>query len=141
VKLNLSPEQQWFRLKSSPICRGHGRVHKGALVWEFDALPTPLSRLYRLRICQRKNQYPEVFVLNPSLTVLANGKQLPHVYSEKPVKLCLHFPSYNEWTFDKAIADTIVPWSYLWLFYFEQWLATGEWLGGGKHPGDDNDAN
>lgn len=141
MKLNLSPEQQWFRLKSSPICRGHGRVHRGELTWEFDARPTPLSRLYRLRICQRKNQYPEIFVLSPSLTALAKGKPLPHVYSEKSVKLCLHFPSYNEWTFDKAIADTIVPWSYLWLFYFEQWLTTGEWLGGGKHPGDDNDAN
>jgi hypothetical protein len=32
------------------------------------------------------------------------------------------------------IANTIVPWSVLWLFYFEDWLCTGEWSGGGVHP-------
>jgi hypothetical protein len=32
------------------------------------------------------------------------------------------------------IDKTIVPWCYLWLFYFEDWLATGEWKGGGIHP-------
>jgi hypothetical protein len=31
-----------------------------------------------------------------------------------------------------------VPWAYLWLFYFEHWLATDEWQGGGKHPGEDD---
>jgi hypothetical protein len=32
------------------------------------------------------------------------------------------------------ISDTIVPWAVLWLYYFEDWLATDEWKGGGKHP-------
>ena len=32
------------------------------------------------------------------------------------------------------LATTIVPWCSEWLFYYELWLATGEWLGGGVHP-------
>jgi transposase InsO family protein len=30
--------------------------------------------------------------------------------------------------------QTIVPWTSLWLFYFEDWLSEGEWRGGGEHP-------
>lgn len=132
----LSPEHQWIRLKSSPICRGHGQVRRGELTWEFDARPSPLSRSYQLRIRFKSYGLPEVTVLSPDLNELAAGKYLPHVYSTKPVRLCLYFPSHDEWTLDKSIAETIVPWAYLWLMYFEHWLATGEWQGGGKHPGE-----
>ncbi|MEZ5659385.1 MAG: hypothetical protein R3E83_12920 [Burkholderiaceae bacterium] len=34
----------------------------------------------------------------------------------------------------RSIADTIVPWTYEWLFYFEEWLVSDEWKGGGRHP-------
>ena len=30
--------------------------------------------------------------------------------------------------------QTIVPWAILWLFYFEEWLISNEWKGGGLHP-------
>ncbi|SJM35583.1 conserved hypothetical protein [Mesorhizobium delmotii] len=30
--------------------------------------------------------------------------------------------------------QSIVPWTSLWLFYFEDWLTDGEWRGGGEHP-------
>jgi hypothetical protein len=32
------------------------------------------------------------------------------------------------------IDNTIVPWAILWLFYFEEWLWSDEWKGGGEHP-------
>jgi hypothetical protein len=32
------------------------------------------------------------------------------------------------------IDQTFVPWTALWLFYFEDWLTTNEWRGGGEHP-------
>lgn len=134
----LSPEQQWIRLKSSAICRGHGLVHKGELVWDFDVKPSPLSRTYRLRIRFKRFRLPDVFVLSPNLNELAGDRYLPHVYSTSPVRLCLHLPKSDEWTLNKSIAETIVPWAYLWLFYFEHWLATDEWQGGGKHPGEDD---
>lgn len=134
---NLSPEQQWIRLRSNPICRGHGLVRRGELTWEFDARPSPLGRSYRLRIRFKNFGNPKVTVLSPDLNELAKGRYLPHVYLTKPVCLCLHFPDYSEWTLDKSIAETIVPWAYLWLMYFEHWLATDEWQGGGKHPGEE----
>lgn len=139
----LTPEQQWLRLKASPICRGHGQVRRGELVWEFEARPSPLSRTYRVRIRCRKFGAPTVTILSPDLNELADGRWLPHVYSQKPVRLCLHVPSNDEWQLYKAIAETIVPWTYLWLMYFEHWLATDEWQGGGKHPGEEqcNEAN
>ena len=33
-----------------------------------------------------------------------------------------------------SIADTIVPWTAEWLVYYEIWLMTGEWYGGGDWP-------
>ena len=30
--------------------------------------------------------------------------------------------------------DTLIPWTAEWLWYFEDWLATGVWSGGGEHP-------
>jgi hypothetical protein len=32
------------------------------------------------------------------------------------------------------IAYTILPWTSLWLYFYELWLVTGQWMGGGKHP-------
>lgn len=34
------------------------------------------------------------------------------------------------------LSDTYIAWTAEWLGYFEDWLATGEWAGGGRHPGD-----
>ena len=33
----------------------------------------------------------------------------------------------------KLISNTIIPWTIEWLYFYELWLATGEWLGGGEH--------
>ncbi|WP_258193290.1 hypothetical protein [Paraburkholderia sp. BL25I1N1] len=32
------------------------------------------------------------------------------------------------------LADTHLAWTVEWLGYFEEWLVTGEWAGGGYHP-------
>jgi hypothetical protein len=32
------------------------------------------------------------------------------------------------------IDQTFVPWATTWLYYFEDWLITDEWKGGGRHP-------
>lgn len=136
---DLSPEQQCMRLKSSLISKGHGYVRLGELTWKFDVRPHPLSRTYTLQIRFRRTGVPKVFVLAPDLNKLAEGRRLPHVYSIKPIRLCLYFPGDREWTPEKSIAETIVPWAYLWLMYFEHWLATDEWQGGGVHPGEKNE--
>jgi hypothetical protein len=74
-----------------------------------------------------------VFIEEPDLTMLADGRKLPHVYEQKPPRLCLYMPRTCEWTSSARIDETIVPWTALWLFYFEEWLASGNWKGGGEH--------
>ena len=34
------------------------------------------------------------------------------------------------------VAETTMPWAAEWLFFFELWLATDEWLGGGVLHGE-----
>jgi len=31
------------------------------------------------------------------------------------------------------LIETVIPWSFLWLFYFEEWLVSDVWSGGGVH--------
>lgn len=128
---------QWLRLKASSISSGQGYVKNGELLWNLSIRPFPLAREYQLQIrYSSKLHFPQVYVTRPNLAELANGRYIPHVYSTQPVRLCLHSVRNNEWTSDKWISETIVPWCYLWLGYFEHWLATDNWLGGGEHPGD-----
>jgi hypothetical protein len=58
------------------------------------------------------------------------GESLPHVYREGT--LCLY--RKGEWSSAMLIANSIVPWASEWLLFYEIWLATGEWHGGGDWP-------
>lgn len=90
---------------------------------------------------------PRVQVLRPSLEMHHDYEQgpLPHVYYVgEPidrVELCLFDVEYGEWTPQDLIAETTLNWASLWLNFYEGWLATKKWHGGGKHPeitdGDD----
>jgi hypothetical protein len=79
---------------------------------------------------------PRVFVDDPDLLALADGRRLPHVYEQQPPRLCLYVPETGEWTPAMRLDQSIVPWAMLWLFYFEEWLVSDEWKGGGVHPGE-----
>ena len=48
--------------------------------------------------------------------------------------MCLFRPGKYEWTFDTLVSKSIIPWAVEWLYYYEVWLATNEWCGGGEHP-------
>jgi hypothetical protein len=131
----LTAVQQVIALKRSAICAGQGSVRLGRLLWEFETRPTPLSRSYGLRIVYRQDAPPYAFVIRPDLVDLAGGRKLPHVYKERPTHLCLYLPRAREWDNSMSISETIVPWALLWLFYFEDWLVSDDWKGGGVHPG------
>ena len=79
-----------------------------------------------------------MFIDDPDLLELARGRRLPHVYDQNPPRLCLYLPNTGEWTSAMRLDQTIVPWSILWLFYFEEWLVSNEWKGAGVHPGDED---
>ncbi len=108
----------------------------GRLVWRCDLSPTPLSRAYSVRIEYGRGWSPDVFVEKPDLPILAEGRKIPHVYSEEPVRLCLYLPGSGQWRPWMLLDQTIVPWAVLWLYFFEEWLRSGEWRGGGEHPDD-----
>lgn len=60
----------------------------------------------------------------------------PHRYNKnlekREVELCLNMPI--EFNYSLRIIDTIIPWIQEWLYYYEIWLATDEWRGGGHTP-------
>src|SRR5262245_149356 len=132
----ISAAHQYLHLRTNPVCTGSGTLRPGRLVWRFVTAPTPLSRRYRLRIEYRLGSAPRVFVEDPDLLALADGRRLPHVYEQRPPRLCLYLPETGEWTPVMRLDQSIVPWAMLWLFYFEEWLVSDEWKGGGVHPGE-----
>jgi hypothetical protein len=103
---------------------------RGALTWTGAIQPGPLCGTYTIRISwDGHRKRPVVRVLSPRLAV-RGGEPLPHVFPGD--ELCLCYP--GEWSPDMAIADTIIAWASEWLFFYELWLATGEWHGGGHDP-------
>jgi hypothetical protein len=95
--------------------------------------PTSLSDVYRIRVEYSLETNPKVFVEEPALQD-RDGQRPPHVYRDK--SLCLYLPGAREWDDSMYVCDTILPWASEWLLHYEIWLATGEWHGGGVHPGD-----
>lgn len=122
LKLRSAFSQFYRRHSPNPhIYIWEGKIHSGGLCEEYL-----VQILYNLR-----TGIPEVRILSPTLKE-RDGEPIPHVYPGN--RLCLYLPFSGEWCSNKFLADTVVPWISLWLFYYEAWLATGEWLGGGKHP-------
>lgn len=109
------------------------RVCRGKLVMEGELCPDALCATYRARITYRGGDNPEVCIVQPQLRPRVEGESIPHMYGQE--FLCLFLPGTQEWAPDKLIALTIVPWTSLWLYFYEVWHATGEWLGGGVEPG------
>lgn len=126
--------QQYFLLRHGSPIRGDGGVKNGVLSWLYSVRPSPVGRLYTLFLRMRQGDLPKVVVRAPDLNILAEGKDLPHVYQQDPPELCLFHPSRWEWRPTDSLVDTVIPWSVEWLHYFEIWLRTGEWTGGGEHP-------
>ena len=111
------------------------------LVWTGHLRPTELSDRYRVRIDVRRSRrmMPDVFVESPKLRDRPAGT-VPHLYDRGRARLCLWMPGRGEWSARMWIVDSVLLWASEWLFFYEVWLATGEWLGGGEHPPGDTAA-
>jgi hypothetical protein len=134
----LSPALQYRFLQRNPSCQGTGALTAGGLIWYYNTRPTPLSREYAVRIEYQRDGVPKAFIENPKLENLADGRDIPHIYHD-PTRLCLYLPRTKEWHPSLRIDETFVPWISTWLYYFEDWLASGEWRGGGAHPSISDD--
>lgn len=93
--------------------------------------PTARSDSYLVEIFYRFQNFPKVSILKPELIKNFSGDEIPHTYPGK--KLCLFYPKYTEFKYSDYISDTIIPWTSLWLYHYENWHLTGNWQGGGIH--------
>lgn len=89
---------------------------------------------------------PRVQVIKPRLERHNDYDEgpIPHVYvcdSDRGLPyLCLFSPSQHEWSADDLIAETTIFWAAQWLYFYEFWLLTKKWKGGGRHLAPDDGA-
>lgn len=91
------------------------------IFWLGELQPDPASPVYTVRI-QYDPYSPKVYILKPE--VLNNA---PHRYGDK--SLCLYHPNDKSYKPDLLIADTLVPWTSEWLYFYNIWLEEGVWWG------------
>jgi hypothetical protein len=133
TRKRLSAIQQLLALRSR-YPHGDARLSRGGLSWTGTLQPSSASIAYTVRIEHRDGRRLHVFVVAPPLASPARGP-LPHTFG--PNEMCLYYP--GEFDPDREfIADVIVPWASEWLLFHELWLITGEWHGGGVHPGEED---
>ena len=94
----------------------------GGVEWRGTLQPTPESPAYEVRIIHEPDQRPMVYIDRPAISSDAS-----HRYSDG--SLCLYWPEEWSWTARESLAATVIPWTAYWLYYYELWLKTGEWLG------------
>jgi hypothetical protein len=144
----LSIEEQDQRLRTE--CPQFSLVAHAGWMGVWEGMLRPICQTYRIRIVYfsrrafdgwfLQNQYVSVFVIDPPIGPDPRGTGEPpqHVfrlgYAPAFPRLCIHDPIEDEWWPDEYIVDRIIPWTIKWLFFHEEWVATGEWKGGGRHP-------
>lgn len=116
-------------------------ISAGRLSCEGHLRPTNFSRQYRVRVRYAVGSPPEVSVVQPIVTPPPGLGAVPHTYPGTVLRPCVYFPDGKQWTARARLAVTVIPWLVEWLFYFELWLATGEWLGGGIAHGTEGGTN
>lgn len=124
-------------LKHCPLSsNGNGEFTKDYFYWEFDAKPSTFSKTYRVLLIWDFNfAAPKVYILDSELHEVELTKRIPHLYCREKIQLCLFYPDYNEFDRSMSLCESIIPWTYLWLQYYEEWLYSGEWKGGdAPHP-------
>lgn len=103
--------------------------------WIVKIKPTSISRNYDIRLECEVSKPPRVYLYGENLRNLED-RDFPHIYrrdiNKHEVQLCLALP--KEFNYSMFVADTIIPWTVEWLFYYEIWLYSGSWYGGGIHP-------
>ena len=93
------------------------------LIWVGDLQPSDSSHRYTIKIDYKFRHPPHVSVISPDIDPNA-----PHMYRSKGT-LCLYYPDDGDWSSEKLIAYTVVPWTAEWLKYYEFWCITGKWFG------------
>jgi hypothetical protein len=144
----LSVEEQDQRLRAE--CPEFKLVASAGWIGVWHGTVRPICQTYRIQIVyfarrffdgwMLANPYECVTVLDPPIGPDPRGTGEPpqHVYrlGYPPAfpRLCIFDPAQREWRPNEYIVDKIIPWTIKWLLFHEDWVATGEWKGGGRHP-------
>ena len=103
------------------------RQRSNVLMCRGRVQPTALSDTYLLRISYEIKRTPQVEIEAPLLQRRHPHERIPHTYDgDRPCA----FRPHVDWRSDRSLA-LVVPWVSMWLFFYEVWFTTGEWLGGG----------
>lgn len=110
-------------------------IDDNQLCWLGKVKPTAFSKEYNLIILYKINKAPEIWVIGDELEKIED-KNFPHIYDKKIDKKMVRICLYRNYEFNHSmyLSNTIVPWAIEWLYYYELWLLTDKWLGGGVHP-------
>ena len=95
----------------------------GKYVFRGILNPSSNSQGYYIRINYDSFDVPKVFVDRPKIR-----DDAPHRY-QKDKSLCLYHPKNFQWEQKYFLADTVVPWTIAWLYFYEAWIKTGIWYG------------
>lgn len=106
---------------------------------------------YNLKIHLDRCGYYSIYVIEPKLKKIDNESP-PHIYKHKSkwnedtqeydeCCLCLHLPGSDEYDRNKSLLQTAIAWAIKWTEFYELWLLTGVWYGGGIHPEKDKKDN
>lgn len=128
--IGLHEQRMWMtQLHPSLRCWISKRSGQTVLVCRGSVQPTPMNASYRVRIEYAIPNRPRVWVEEPKLRRRKPEQRIPHSFADD--RPCIFHTDFQS---DMPLATTIVPWLWYWLFFYESWLVTGEWQGGGVHP-------
>jgi hypothetical protein len=77
--------------------------------------------IYNVSVEYRGNLRPVVKVNSPVLV-----DKPPHTFEDK--SLCLYHSNNFKWNANKLIVKEIMQWTIAWIYFYEYWLQTGEWI-------------
>lgn len=97
---------------------------------------------YKVRIDYNHRGRVSVYLLEPeidmskSMEIHTYGMRFHGAYKKEVPKLCLDHPKYDDWKPSILLLDSYIPWASEWTEFYELWVLTGVWYGGGVHLGD-----
>ena len=117
------PEQELAMLQHRPAIT---RRTRNPWVWRCKISARPGGQVYVIDIDGgfRSGGVVKIWCREPALVPEPATGRPPHTFGDG--SLCVNDRSPSDSEF---IALTTVPWLYSWLFFYEHWLDTGEWIG------------
>ena len=91
------------------------------IVFIGDLFVKPELPIYRVSVEYKGNLRPTVKVVSPALV-----EDPPHTFDDN--SLCLYHSKNFKWNANKLIAKEIMQWTIAWIYFYEYWLQTGEWI-------------